>query len=128
MLAATLLPTTSGCAGNATTEPERAYVLDLEVDDSGDEYRYVAVDPVDVRVGDEVTFTLTNTGTLVHDLRVVSPDGNALASTRPTAPGATAQVTVRFDEPGFHRLDCLVDDHLVAHGMQSFVEVTEPDA
>jgi hypothetical protein len=34
-------------------------------------------------------------------------------------------VTARFDEPGYFRLDCLVDDHLTVHEMHTFFEVTE---
>ena len=41
------------------------------------------------------------------------------------AAGGTASVTVWFEEPGFYRINCLVDDHLTEHGMQAIVEVTE---
>ena len=115
-----------GCGANGD-EPTRAYTLGLEVDDSQDEYRYVATGPVDIRVGDEVTFELDNTGTFVHDVQVVGPDGNMIAKAEPAAPGTETTVTVQFDEAGFYRLDCLVDDHLTAHGMQTFIEVTDPD-
>ena len=125
VLAACLL-VASGCGADGD-EPTRAYTLGLQVDDSQDEYRYVATDPVDIRVGDEVTFALDNTGTFVHDVQVVGPDGNMIAKAEPAAPGAATTVTVRFDEAGFHRLDCLVDDHLTEHGMQTFIEVTELD-
>lgn len=116
----------ASCAGDAGSEPARSYTLGLEVDDSEDRYRYVATDDVDIQVGDEVTFELLNTGTLIHDLQVVDPEGTMLAKVEPAAPGATAMVTVRFDEAGFYRLNCLVDDHLTEHEMQTFIEVTEP--
>lgn len=120
----------SGCSSDEApaTDPARSYTVELSVDDSGDEYRYVAAGatPVDIRTGDEVTFDLTNTGTLPHDLVVVDPAGGTIGSTPVIGPGATTTVTVMFEEPGFYGLRCLVDDHLTTHGMQTFVEVTEP--
>ena len=121
-----LLIVAAACGGDGGTAAERSYVIGLEVDDSGDRYRYVATDPVDVRVGDEVTFELVNTGALVHDLQVVDPDGNRVAYADPVPVGSTASVTVLFDESGFFRLNCLVDDHLTEHEMQTFFEVTDP--
>lgn len=123
LFAAALLVFGVSCGGDDPSEPTRAYTIGLEVDDSGDRYRYVAVDPVDIRVGDEVTFELVNTGALVHDLRVVGPDGSPIATAAPVVPGGRATVTARFEEAGFFRLDCLVDDHLTEHGMQTFIEV-----
>ena len=114
------------CGGD-DPEPTRAYTLGLEVDDSGERYRYVATDPVDIRVGDEVTFVLDNTGSLVHDLQIVDPAGATIATAEPVLPGGQASVTARFDEAGFFRLNCLVDDHLTAHEMQTFIEVNESD-
>lgn len=125
LLATALLVVAASCGGDDPSEPTRAYTIGLEVDDSGERYRYVAVDPVDIRVGDEVTFELVNTGALVHDLRVVAPDGSPIAAATPVAPGGRASVTARFDEAGFFRLDCLVDDHLIEHRMQTFIEVNE---
>ncbi len=116
------------CAGTDEPAPVRAYSIDLSVDDSAERYRYVSTEVVDIRVGDEVTFELANTGTLIHDLQVVDPAGATIATAQPVAPGQTTMVTTRFDEPGFYRLDCLVDDHLTVHEMQTFVEVTDPDA
>ncbi len=117
---------TVSCGGDGS-EPTRAYTLGLEVDDSGERYRYVATDAVDIRVGDEVTFLLDNTGSLVHDLRIVDPSGATIATAEPVLPGRQASVTARFEEAGFFRLNCLVDDHLIEHEMQTFVEVNESD-
>ncbi len=114
------------CGGDADAEPVRSYTLGLEVEDSEDRYRYIATDEVDIRVGDEVTFELANTGGLIHDVQVIDPDGTLLAKSPPIAPGANTAVTVLFEEAGFFRLDCLVDDHLTAHEMQTFIEVTDP--
>lgn len=115
----------SACGGDGV-EVERSYSIELSVDDGDDRYRYVTEDTVDIRVGDEVTFALVNTGALVHDLQVVDPNGNRVGYAPPVVPGDDAAVTVLFEEPGFFRLDCLVDDHLTAHEMQTFFEVTDP--
>lgn len=124
-LAALLVVAATACGGNGVGTV-RSYTIGLEVEDDSDRYRYVATDPVDIRVGDEVTFELENTGTLIHDLQVVDPDGNRVAAAEPVAPGADATLTVLFEEEGFFRLNCLVDDHLTEHDMQTFFEVTDP--
>jgi plastocyanin len=113
------------CASDAGSEPTRTYSLGLEADDSGERYRYVATDAVDIRVGDEVTFVFDNTGALPHDLQIVDPEGVTVATAPPVPPGGQASVTARFDEAGFFRLNCLVGDHLTVHEMQTIVEVTE---
>ena len=115
----------AACASDGEAEPLRSYTLHLRAEDSEQEYLYIAEDPIDIRVGDEVTFEFDNTGGLPHDLQVVDPDGIEIGLA-PVAPaGDTTSVTVLFEEPGFYRLNCLVDDHLTAHGMQAVVEVTE---
>lgn len=116
----------TACGGDGPPEVTRTIELGLSVDDGGDRYRYVADGPVDIRAGDQVTFVLTNTGALVHDLHVVDESGTTIAEAAPIAPGAETQLTVHVVEPGLYRLNCLVDDHLTAHRMQSVVEVTEP--
>lgn len=115
----------ASCAGDAGSEPTRTYSLGLVADDSDERYRYVATDAVDVRVGDEVTFVFDNTGALPHDLQIVDPEGATIATLPPVLPGAQASVTARFDDAGFYQLNCLVDDHLTVHGMQTLIEVTE---
>lgn len=116
----------AGCGGEGG--PSRSYSIGLEVEDGMEEYEYVATDPVDVRVGDEVTFELTNTGALIHDLNVVDPEGRTVARAEPVAPGMSATITATFDQVGFYRISCFVDDHLIGHQMFTFVEVTDPDA
>jgi plastocyanin len=115
----------AACGGGDVVAPVRSYSIDLHTDDSGDEYAYVADDPIDVRVGDEVTFDVAITGTLIHDLQVVDPDGATIATAPPAGPDNSTTLTVLFDEPGFYRLNCLVDDHLTRHGMQAIIEVTD---
>jgi plastocyanin len=123
-LAAALLPL-AACADNGAAEPVRSYTLRLSADDSQEEYTYIADDPVDIRVGDEVTFEFNNTGELIHDLQVMDPEGDEIGLAEPVGSGGTTSVTVLFEEPGYYRLNCLVDDHLTLHSMQSIVEVTE---
>lgn len=127
---AALAVVVAACGGGdeGSDEPARSYSIALTVDDSGEEYDFVTTDSVDIRVGDEVTFELDNTGTLIHDLHVVDPDGRTIANTEPIPPSGTTVLTARFEQPGVYRLSCFVDDHFVGHQMFTFVEVTEPDA
>ena len=115
----------AACGSDGAAEPVRSYTLHLRAEDDEAEYVYIAEDPVDLRVGDEVTFEFDNAGTLPHDLQVVAPNGEAVGVSAVANPGATASVTVLLEEPGYYRLNCLVDDHLTEHGMQEIVEVTE---
>ncbi len=117
----------SACGSDGDAEAVRSYELRLRTDDSTDEYAYIAEDSFDLRVGDEVTFQMQNTGSLNHDLQIVDPAGQAVATAPAVAPGDMLSLTVLFEEAGFYQLNCLVDDHLTGHQMQSFVEVTDPD-
>ena len=123
VVALTLL---TACGDDAGVEPERAYDVELHVDDSGDEYRYVAVDEIpEFRVGDEVTFVVDNTGRFPHDLQVQAPDGDVVGSADEVSPGETLEVTAYFAEAGIYRLNCLFDDHLTQHDMQTLIEVVD---
>lgn len=123
----TALLALSGCGGgdDSASQPTRSYTLHLRTDDATERYRYIAEDPIDLRVGDEVTFEVSNTGSLIHDLQVVAPDGEVVGVAAATNPGGTTSVTVLFEAPGYYRLNCLVDNHLTEHEMQAVVEVTE---
>ena len=118
----------SACGSNSVSAPTRAYELRLRAEDSEPDYLYVAEDAVDLRVGDEVTFRMRNTGTLPHDLNVVDPSGASIATAAAVAPGGTLSLTVLFDEPGFYQLNCFVGDHLTLHSMQAIVEVVDADS
>lgn len=116
------------CGGDGGDEPTatRSYEVPLHIEDHADEYRYVADGQVpDFTVGDEVTFVVDNTGALPHDLRVVGPDGTTLGAAPAVAPGGTIELTVLLADAGVHQLNCVVDDHLLAHGMQTFIEVAD---
>lgn len=125
LAAAALALVAIACGADGAAEPEREYTLQLRVDDSGQDYLYIAEDDYDLRVGDEVTFVVDNTGSLPHDLQVVDPSGAAMGVSEVAASGASTSVTVLFEEPGYYRLNCLVDDHLTLHSMQAIVEVTD---
>ena len=106
--------------------PTRSYSVDLQMVDDEDRYSYVAVGEVPVfEAGDEVTFVVENTGTLLHDLQVVDPEGVAIATAAAVAPGDSLTITVDLDEPGIYQLNCLVDDHLTRHHMQTLIEVVD---
>ena len=118
----------SACGGDAVAEPVRSYTLRIEIaDDTPGAYRYLALDPVDIKVGDEVTFEMTNTGSLGHDMNVFGAAGD-IAKLPTVAPGDTGRLTVLFEEAGPYQLRCYTDDHLTAHEMFAAFDVTEPDA
>lgn len=116
-----LLP---ACGSDGQAEPVRSYTVHLRAEDSGDEYEYITDESLAITTGDEVTFEFDNTGALPHDLQVVAPDGSEVGLAPIANAGSTTSVTVLFEEPGFYRLNCLVDDHLTAHAMQAIIEVT----
>ena len=114
----------SACGDDEGPDVERSYDVELNVDDSGEEYKFVAVGEVpDFRVGDEVTFIVENTGSLNHDLQVQAPDGDVVGLAPAVAPGETLEVTAFLGQVGIYRLNCLVDDHLTEHDMQTLIEV-----
>ncbi len=113
---------TGGCGANTSSEPAREYVVDLHIDDSGEEYEYVVDEAFDVRVGDRVTFRIENTGLLPHDVQVVDPNGTRVAAGPIADPGEVTEAVVMFEEEGIYQLNCLVDDHLTAHRMQALVQ------
>jgi uncharacterized cupredoxin-like copper-binding protein len=114
-----------GC-GSDSAAPTRSYTVDLQMVDDSDQYDYVAVGEVPTfETGDQVTFAVENAGTLNHDLQVVGPDGSAVATAAAVAPGATLTLTVDLDEPGIYQLNCLVDNHLTEHYMQTLIEVVD---
>jgi hypothetical protein len=51
----------------------------MHISDDADEYKYVLDDPADIRVGDEVTFVITNSGHLPHDVQITDASGRQLA-------------------------------------------------
>lgn len=115
----------TACGADAGSPPERAYVVDLHIDDSGEEYDYVPDEPFDVRVGDQVTFRIENTGDLPHDVQIVDPNGKQIATGPVADPGGVTEAVVLFEEAGIYQINCLVDDHLMGHRMQALVQADE---
>lgn len=127
-LAISLLAVT-GCGGDDGPEVLRSYDVELRVDDSvpGD-YDYVATGEIpDFTVGDEVTFIMDNTGQFTHDLQVVAPDGDVVGVADPVLPGDSLEVTVYLGQVGVYRLNCLYDNHLTEHDMQTLIDVAPAD-
>lgn len=124
-LIALLVVIALSCGADGEVSAERSYEIDLTVTDDEERYRFVTADAVDIRVGDEVTFVMDNTGDLIHDLEVTDPDGTTIGRIEPQSPGAVASVTVLFTETGQHRISCFVDDHFTVHNMSEVVVVAE---
>ena len=127
LCAVTAVAALSACGADAGAEPLRSYAVGIQAIERGETYGYVSVGEVDLRVGDEVTFEMDNTGALIHDLVVVAPEGDTIAASDPIGPGQSLSLVVQFEEPGRYRLRCNVDDHLTVHDMQVFVEVKNAD-
>jgi uncharacterized cupredoxin-like copper-binding protein len=115
----------AACGGDASGSAGREHTLRLLAQEHGEEYGFVADGPIDLRVGDRVTFELQNHGVLPHDLAVIHPDGHMIGTTPAAGPGDVVSVEVDLAEPGYYRLNCNVDDHLTRHGMQAVVEVSD---
>ncbi len=115
----------TGC-GSDGDDPARSYTVELRMEDHEDQYRYIAVGEVPTfMTGDRVTFEAENAGTLNHDLQIVGPDGLAIETASAVAPGDVLTITVDLDEPGIYQLNCLVDNHLTEHHMQTLIQVVE---
>ena len=119
----------AGCGGDDGPDVLRSYDVELRVDDSvpGD-YDYVATGEIpDFTVGDEVTFIVDNTGQFTHDLQIVAPDGDVVGVADPVPPGESLELTVYLGQVGVYRLNCLFDDHLTEHDMQTLIDVRPAD-
>jgi plastocyanin len=114
----------AACGDDNGPEVARSYDVELRVDDSGDDYQYVAIGDVpDFTVGDEVTFVVDNTGVFAHDLQVLAPDGDVAGVADAVGPGEILELTVYLGQTGIYRLNCLFDNHLTEHNMQTLIEV-----
>ena len=72
-------------------------------------------------VGEELTFEITNNGTLEHNFVVLDPSGNELTRTN-IAVGATASVKVMPLEAGTFTILCDIPGHQEA-GMEAILTV-----
>jgi plastocyanin len=105
-------------AGGAADSPDARTV---EV--TAKEYSFNG-DPGTIAEGDTIEFDVSNTGVLQHSMEVLSSEGSSLGKTERIEPGASAAVTVTFDEAGQYRLICDVDDHL-SRGQSANITVIE---
>jgi uncharacterized cupredoxin-like copper-binding protein len=93
----------------------------------------VTAEPVAIKVGQPVTFAITNDGPSVHelvlekggdeDVPLAQADGTA-AEVEDVPAGGTAELTYTFSEPGTYQLACHIEGHYQA-GMVTTFEVTE---
>ncbi|HKZ82489.1 MAG TPA: cupredoxin domain-containing protein [Anaerolineae bacterium] len=73
------------------------------------------------QVGEELTFEITNNGTLEHNFVVLDPSGNELARTS-IAVAATESVKIVLVEGGTYTIVCDIEGHQVA-GMEAALTV-----
>jgi plastocyanin len=81
------------------------------VDIAAKEYSFNG-DPGTIAAGDTITFVVSNTGSLDHQMQVLDGDGRQIDQTARLSPGQTGEVTVTFEDSGPYRLICDIDDHL----------------
>ena len=90
----------------------------------------VAIDPTTVKAGQPITFAVTNSGAVTHEmvLEKAGDDDVPLAANgveselEDIAPGATAEMTWTITEPGTYQLACHVPGHF-EQGMVTTFEV-----
>lgn len=67
---------------------------------------------LDATVGQPLTVSVTNLGTLQHDLTFESVHMPGLGGAESIVrPGQTAVLTLAFDEPGYHTFVCAIPGH-----------------
>jgi uncharacterized cupredoxin-like copper-binding protein len=92
----------------------------------------VAISPTTVKAGQPITFVVTNSGAVMHEmvLEMAGDDDVPLAADgveseiEDIAPGATAEMTWTITEPGTYQLACHVPGHF-EQGMVTTFEVVE---
>ncbi|MEL6893881.1 MAG: cupredoxin domain-containing protein [Actinomycetota bacterium] len=98
---------------------------ELQVDLVAVDYAFEANEALEIAVGDRVTFTVRNGGTLDHELEVLSSENRSLGATERIPPNAVREVTVTFEEEGTYRVICDIDDHF-SRGQVAQFTVTPP--
>jgi plastocyanin len=117
VLAAALVLGAAACGGDDGPSARRTVAL-TAVDYDVPELRgFTAV------AGEEITFTMTNSGAQPHNLELLTADGTRLGRLEIVQPGATGTVTVRMKAPGSAKWVCDVADH-VARGMRGSFAVS----
>lgn len=90
------------------------------VDFTATEYQFGADPTTEIVSGTTVRLTLTNNGTLDHELQLLDADGRLIDRIERIAPGGFGEVVVSFEEPGVYQLICDIDDHLTRGQRSSF--------
>ncbi len=119
LVALSAILTLNACAGGgeAGIEPApSARTISIEAG----EYAF-APGTFTAKVGEELTFEITNNGTLEHNFVVLDPSGSELTRTN-IAVGATASVTVMPLEAGTFAILCDIPGHREA-GMEAILTV-----
>ena len=96
----------SACGGSPTpTPPPAIKTFAVEATDFA-----FAPNSFTAKVGDEVTFNVTNKGALEHNFVVFDPSGNEIGRIT-IAVGATATVKVKPAAAGAYAIDCDIPGH-----------------
>lgn len=93
------------------------------VDITAEEYSFNG-DPGTITAGETITFVVSNTGFLDHEMQVLDGNGRKIDGTTRLSPGQVGEVTVTFEEAGPYRLICDIDDHL-SRGQSAGLTVVE---
>lgn len=99
-----------------------APVADRTIAVGAADYTFTLPAGTTIKRGETIAFTLTNSGTIQHEMEVFEPNGEALGEIGPTDAGKTGAVTLTFDETGTYRLVCGIEGH-EAQGMVATLEV-----
>jgi uncharacterized cupredoxin-like copper-binding protein len=94
------------------------------VDFTATEYQFGADPTTEISSGTTVRLTLTNNGTLDHEMQLLDANGRLIDRIERVAPGGSGEVVVSFEEPGVYQLICDIDDHL-SRGQRSSFTVNE---
>lgn len=109
----------SACGGGGTPAASGPATQSFNVDAT--EFQF-SPKTFTAKVGEEITFNITNKGTLEHNFVVFDPSGAEIARTT-VAVGATASVKVTASQAGTYPIDCDIPGHKEA-GMEGTLTVT----
>ncbi len=99
---------------------DRPAAISQTVDFTATEYEFGADPTTEIVSGTTVRVTLTNNGTLDHEMQLLDANGRLIDRIERVAPGGSGEVVVSFEEPGVYQLICDIDDHLSRGQRSSF--------
>ena len=99
--------TLSACGGGASTPAPAPAGKTFNVEQS--EFKFEP-NAFAAKVGEEITFKITNKGSLEHNFVVFDPSGKELARTT-VAVGASGSLTVKPAVAGAYMIDCDIAGH-----------------